>query len=105
MRFDEIYDPDDIIWRTKHGGNSFYVSYEELRRRYISLTTKYDKSTSQNIVKSRIKDLHNIQKEISEMLTFCKNSAQDTETEEFMKSLKLMYHSCKSMIEDLKKYL
>lgn len=106
MRINEIYDRDDVFWRTISAtGNSFYVDFEDLRKRYIQLSSNYDKSTSMQSVKNRIEDFNNMIEEIQKMIKFCKNSYDDTETEEFLKSLKLMYGSCKTMIEDLEKFL
>lgn len=106
MRLNEIDNKDDSFWKmTSRNNNSFYVDYEDLKKRYMILSSSHDKSTTQSIVANNIKDLDNMKKEISNMYKFCKNSSQDTETEEFMKQLKLMYNGCKDMIRDLERFL
>lgn len=106
MNLKEIYDRDDVSWRLLSStGNGFRIDYENLRSRYLSMTKEYDKSTKRNIIRSRIEDIRNIQKEIIKMYSFCKTASQDTETEEFMKLLKLMSNNCKEMITELERLI
>ena len=69
------------------------------------LAAGYDNSTNVNIIGNNLKDLSSMKKEVQKMYKFCNNSNQDTETEEFLRQLKLMHNDCISMIEDLKRYL
>lgn len=100
----ENYGPDNTFWTAKTG-KSLYTSYEQLKRRYISLTTAHDKVEDQCIVKSRFVDLRNIQEEIIEMSIFCKNSYASPDTAEFLKGLRSMYNACNEMSTELEKFL
>jgi len=106
MRLKEIQDSDDSIWKLiSPKGNSFYIDYEKLKRKHMLLSSSYDNSTDMGSVKDTIEELKIMIKSIRDMNKFCRNSQPDTETEEFMKGLKLMYNSCKTMIEELGRFL
>jgi len=104
MRLIEIADQDNTIWNIQHGID-FYKSYELLKKQYVQISATYDNSTSSNLVNKSILRLINMKRQIVEMNTFCKKSLKDTETDAIMNHLKLMHHGCKSMIEELNKYL
>ena len=106
MRLREIQDSDDSIWKLiSPKGNSFYIDYEKLKRKYMLFSSSYDNSTDPGSVKDTIEEIRSMMKTISDMHKFCKNSQPDTETEEFIKGLILMYNSCKEMITELKRFL
>lgn len=106
MRINEIEDYDLVVWRTiSSSGGSFYDDYKDLKRRYMFLSSHYDDSTQKNIIQDTIKNIGDMKLEISRMYRFCKNSKFDSEIEEFVKSLKLMYNSCREMIKELERFL
>ena len=105
MRINEIQQLDDTAWIMAGNGKSFHEDFENLKKRHALLSQEYDKSTDRGEINSKIDATAGMVKEIRKMHTFCKNSSQDTETEELLKSLRLMYDDCKLMTEELRKYL
>lgn len=70
MRIDEIQRSDDMIWIAKATGNSFYVDFENLKRRHMLLTGNYDTDTRRSIIMTKIEALEEMTVEIRQMQIF-----------------------------------
>lgn len=104
MKINEITDADNSAWIMKHG-KDFRQSFTILKRRHMLLSTDYNESTQNSVALQKMAQASDLLADILEMRRFCKIAYNDTETEEILKSLNLMYSSCKSIIEELNKYL
>lgn len=99
-----IADSDDMVWKAITC-KSFYVGIQDLKDRHRTISADYDRSTAHNNVVGKIKDLKDMVGEILKMNKFCKQAHPGPDTDEFKKSLKSMFYSCKEMIKELEKYL
>jgi adenylate kinase family enzyme len=104
MKIKEIDSSDEMAWKTMTG-NSLYNDYENLNKRYNIISDEYENSTQLNVVKQRLDILEKMKEEILKMYKFCKISKFDSETEEFIRKLKLMHAECRIMIEELERFL